>query len=225
MNRPLEEALERSFRLGILAGASIAVHLRHSKAFADTLAQVAPGLSTFTAADLGTGGGVPGLPLAYWLADSQWTFVEASAKRCDHLVAMIRQLGLTDRVQVVESEAQAVGSGSTRGSFEVVTARAFGAPAIVAEVAAPLLTRHGIALVSEPPGSDGGRWDTPALTELGLVVEDAGGTPIHGAAFDGSLDDGTDENPPGIVVLRKVAATPDRFPRRRRAMERKPLFG
>jgi hypothetical protein len=90
-----------------------------------------------------------------------------------------------------------------------VTARSFGAPAVVAECGAPFLTIGGIMVVSEPPGDrEGQRWPSEDLASLGLQ-------PSTRTRFNDSY---------GYQVLVKVAETADRFPRRVGIPTKRPLF-
>ena len=56
-------------------------------------------------------------------------------------------------------------------TFDVITARSFGSPAVVVESALPLLTPMGRLLVSEPPNSDGTRWRKALSSEVSASVE------------------------------------------------------
>jgi 16S rRNA (guanine527-N7)-methyltransferase len=160
------------------------------------------------AADLGSGGGVPALVLALRFSEMKWVLIEAAARRAAFLREAVERLGLDGRAVVVEDRAEAAGrQPQYRGSFDVVTARSFGPPAVVAECAAPLLRIGGRVVVSEPPGGAPARWPTEGLVLLGLApaasVESAGAT---------------------YQVLRQVEACPDRWPRRVGIPAKRPLF-
>ena len=71
-----------------------------------------------TVADLGSGAGFPGIPLAIFLPRLRFTLVERSARRAAFLRNMVLLLGLS-HVQVREE-----GLESVRETFEVVTFRA-----------------------------------------------------------------------------------------------------
>lgn len=200
----LGAALGRQQERGLLGPAPLATHRAHSRAFASAL-----GVVPTRAVDLGSGGGVPGLVLAAecWAA-TEVVLLDASQRRCTLLEVEVAAVGLSDRVRVVWARAEEAGRDpGLRGWADAVVARSFGAPAVTAEAAAPLLTVGGALVVSDPP--DGGaRWDAPALGALGLVLERS--VRVEGASFS---------------VLRQVEACPDRFPRRPGVAARRPLFG
>ena len=71
-------------------------------------------------ADIGSGGGLPGIPLAACLPDLNFTLVERMDKRCAFLENEKAILGLKN-VSVMKSEAEKV----PPESFDIVTFRAF----------------------------------------------------------------------------------------------------
>ncbi len=73
--------------------------------------------------DMGSGGGVPGIPLAILRADLRFTLVDATAKKAAFLTAVASALHL-DNVSVVCARAEDLARGDLRRSFHVVTARA-----------------------------------------------------------------------------------------------------
>lgn len=160
----LSDVLERGRALGFLGPGPVAEHLAHARAYAAALGPVAGRV-----ADLGSGGGVPALPLAVAWPGTRWLLVERGQRRAAFLEEAVRSLGLADRVAVHAGSAEALGRDPTaRASFDLVVARSFGPPAVVAECAAPLLRVGGRLAVSEPPAPDPARWPTTALAELGL---------------------------------------------------------
>ena len=113
---------------------------------------------------------------------------------------------------MVAARAEEVGRDPAfRGLMPMVTARSFGAPAVTAECAAPLLRPGGILLVSEPPDGPEGpdRWPAGALAELG--IEGPGRLIEMGGYHFRRLD--------------QLRRCPDRYPRRTGVPSRRPLFG
>lgn len=106
-------------------------------------------------ADLGTGGGIPGLPLAVALPTVRVTLIESVGRKCDFLEAAVATAGLGGRAVVkhARSERLTAAGASARESFVGVLARAVGPLATVVELAAPLLAPGGVLLVSTSAGT------------------------------------------------------------------------
>ena len=199
--------LEEARALGFLGPGPVQAHVEHAAGFAAAIQSSGSG-SLEQAADLGSGGGVPALPLLLHFVDCRWILVESAVRRAAFLRQAVLALGVVDRVVVIEARAETVGRDPRwRGRLDLVTARGFGSPAVTAECAAPLLAAGGRAVVSEPPGGDPGRWPAAGLALLGM----ARGPSITagGAAFQ---------------VLDQQERCGDRFPRRVGVPAKRPLF-
>ena len=85
----------------------------------DSLA-MAPFFSTGTLADLGTGPGLPGIPLAITHPGLQVTLVESNGKKCRFMREAVRKLGLAN-ARVAEGRAEALDEPA---GFDNLTARA-----------------------------------------------------------------------------------------------------
>lgn len=99
-------------------------------------------------ADLGSGAGFPGVPLAL-VSNRQVVLVESVKKKATFLSEVLLQLQMGGTVEAVRAEELAL---RTPESFAAVTARALSALPSLVELAAPLLQRGGrlICLKGEP---------------------------------------------------------------------------
>ncbi len=158
------DQLSRSQRLGFLGDGPVADHVLHASYLLEAAAVVGGG----TVVDLGSGGGVPGLVA---LLDDRWeriVLLDRSERRCAFLRSCVAGLGVGGRVEVVCSEAEALGRDSEfRGRADAVVARSFGPPAATLECASALCRRDGVVVVSDPP--QGRQWPCDGLEKLGLV--------------------------------------------------------
>ncbi|OHF40330.1 16S rRNA (guanine(527)-N(7))-methyltransferase RsmG [Corynebacterium sp. HMSC074A01] len=93
-------------------------------------------------ADVGSGAGLPGIPLAIARPDLQLTLIEPLLKRSTYLKEVKEQLGL-DNVTVVRGRAEE----QKRGQFDAVTSRAVAPLGKLAGWSLPLV-RHGGAMVA-----------------------------------------------------------------------------
>lgn len=94
-------------------------------------------------ADVGSGAGFPGLPLAILRDDIQVTLIEPTAKRCQFLSEVIQKLGLTN-VWVVNDRAENL--PCTREHYDVVTARAVAPLPVLMELCVPLVKVGGLMI-------------------------------------------------------------------------------
>jgi len=104
----------------------------------DSLA-MQPFLEQGTLADLGTGPGLPGIPLAIARPRLQVTLVESNGKKARFMREAVRQLGLTN-ARVAESRAEAL---AEPGAYDNVTARAMDTLAGIIAVGGHLLRPGG----------------------------------------------------------------------------------
>jgi 16S rRNA (guanine527-N7)-methyltransferase len=200
---PLEDVVGQAQAAGFIGAPSITEQLDHSAGLADALP-----IGARRIADLGAGGGLPGLVVAELRPEAEVRLIESSRRRADHLERAVRRLGWGTRVSIDDRPAELVGRDrSCRGSFDAVVARGFGPPPVVAECAAPLLRVGGVLVVAEPPDSTGDRWApvrSSALPfDVGILIVDPRGTYLS-------------------LTLRRVC--PDRFPRAPGVPRRRPVW-
>ena len=161
-------------------------------------------------ADLGSGPGVPGLPLAIALPDAEVWLVESNGRKCQFIERAAALIGV-ENARVVNARAETWPEGRVR--MQLVTARALAPLDVVAEYAAPLLTIGG-ALVAwrgkrEPQVEAEG---SAAAEILGLSVDE----PVRVRPYDGAEHR-------YLHVMPKVMETPARFPRRAGMARKRPL--
>lgn len=161
-------------------------------------------------ADIGAGAGLPGLPLAVALPTAEVVLVESVARKCAFIRAAAAAAGLAN-VEVVADRAESWSAGI--GTRDLVTARALAPLAVLAEYAAPLLREGGVLVAWKGRRDAEEERDAVAAAEqLGLAVEEIRPVRPYPAAEHRHLH-----------VLRKVAPTPDRFPRRPGMARKRPL--
>jgi 16S rRNA G527 N7-methylase RsmG len=122
--------------------------------------------------DLGSGGGLPALVIAWRRTDVFVTMVERRAARADLLRRAVASLGLGSHTVILELDVAAV-CRQFPNSFDVVTARSFGDVTTTARCIDALLADRGLGLVSEPPVDRSASWRSvlqlhPALVDMGV---------------------------------------------------------
>lgn len=110
-------------------------HVFNSAALADLVPEAA------RLVDVGSGAGLPGIPLALRRPDLQVTLLEPLLRRATFLVEAVEELELTDRVEVVRARAE-----DHRATYDAVVSRALAPLPRLLEWCLPLTVRQGAVL-------------------------------------------------------------------------------
>jgi 16S rRNA (guanine527-N7)-methyltransferase len=161
-------------------------------------------------ADLGSGGGFPGLALAIALPDTQVALVESVRRKCAFLERAVTELGL-DNVSVVNARAEAWPDGA--GGHDIVTARALAPLGVLVEYAAPLL-REGGSLVAWK-----GRRDPIEEADAGVAAEALG----MARPLSRPVAPFPDTDARTLYLSLKVRSTPNGYPRRPGMARKRPF--
>ncbi len=164
-------------------------------------------------ADLGPGGGFPGLPIRIVEPGFDLVLIESNQRRAEFLGVAVQALGL-EGVTVEPLRAEDAGRApALRGQFDLVVARALAAMPVLVEYALPLLRDGGV--LAAPKGSRA----LDELAEAGGAIAALGGTALPPVPLPVSAD-----TPPQTVLLvRREGALDDRYPRRAGMPVKRPL--
>ena len=166
-----------------------------------------------TLIDVGTGAGFPGLPLKILVPELEITLLDSLNKRVNWLNEVISELGLTGITAIhARAEEQALVKGF-RDSFDFVTARAVAALRLLGELCLPYAKVGGTFLSMKSVGSD------EELQNAAHAVKFMGGR-VRGSQ-DYTIP-GTDVTHCALII-RKVADTPAKYPRRWAQIKKSPL--
>lgn len=163
-------------------------------------------------ADIGSGAGFPVVPMAIALPSCSWTAIESIGKKCRFIEQSALQLGLKN-LAVECRRAEEVGHERARESFDLVTAKAVGPVAALCEVGLPLLKTGGMALFHKTASAQ------EELEAARKVIELLGGETLEGYSY--CLPG--DNQQRVIFRIRKVAPTPEKYPRTTGNPFKKPL--
>lgn len=163
-----------------------------------------------TVVDLGSGAGLPGLPLALALPQIPFELVEAAGRKCVFLERTATECGLTN-VEVVQARAEEWPAGLER--FDLAVVRALAGLNVVLEYAAPLLAVGGHLVAWRGRRDAGAEADAQRAAKiLGLEPEETRHVRPYPNAQDRHLH-----------LFLKVRKTPERFPRRAGVAAKRPL--
>lgn len=144
--------------------------------------------------DVGSGGGSPGLVLAAAFPEREVTLLEATERKAVSLETFAREF---PNVRVVRGRAEE----QATDWYEVAVARALATPPVAAEWCLPLVAPGGAVVLLVGPSAQ--------LDLVARVAEQVGG--------------GEPQLADGVVVIPKVAKTPEGFPRRAGIAKKRPL--
>lgn len=185
--------------------------------FIDSLScLVVPQLSTASdVVDIGSGGGLPGIPIKIAVPGINMVLLEATQKKCDFLRYVIDTLQI-ERVSVANVRAEEAGRDPDyRARFDMAVVRAVAELPVLVEYGVPLLKVGGILMamkgrLSEEELETGGR----AAEIIGAKLED-----VREVA---EVGEGIERR---IVLVRKDQLTHSRYPRRTGMPKKRPLGG
>ncbi|SRR6266566_2039808 len=160
--------------------------------------------------DVGSGAGLPGLPLKIVRPDLRVTLVESDQDKAAFLVRACAALGLQD-VTVLAKRAEEIGQDpGYRELFDVAVARALAPMPVLAELCLPLVKVGGRLLAQKTAGED--------IEKAARAIDVLGGALNRVAAAPS-----TARGAGTVVIVDKVRPTPPAYPRRPGAPSRKPL--
>jgi len=166
-------------------------------------------------ADIGSGGGLPGIPLATMLPDAEVTLFESVGKKVEFLHQARERLSLGN-LRVVNSRIEdAAREPEHREAYDVCTARALARLSVISEYSLPLLRKGGhVIAMKARKGAD-------ELTEGERAAGLLGGRLYDEITVSQASD--VEQKDRRLVVLEKVAETPERYPRKTGTPAKAPL--
>ena len=161
--------------------------------------------------DVGSGAGFPGVPLKMIRPDLQLTLLDSLKKRLDFLSELSDKIDIS--YQLVHMRAETAGiDPAFRARFDIATARAVAQLSVLSEYCLPLLKIGGMMLALKGPDcQDEIQRAKGAITLLGGKLEQT---------IDYRLPDQSGRT---MIVIRKTAKTPAKYPRQRVKLNEKPL--
>lgn len=157
--------------------------------------------------DVGSGGGVPGIPLAIAMPAAAFTLIDATGKKVEFLRACAADLLLAN-VTILQARAERLGHDKAhREAYDAAIARAVGPLPTLVELLAPLIKPDGVALAIKGAKAD------EELAAAALAMHAVG-----------LRHERTEDTPTGkVVILAKSRRTPRIYPRADGLPKSKPI--
>lgn len=157
-----------------------------------------------TIADIGTGAGFPGIPIKIMGPDFKLTLIDSLNKRINFLNAVCEEIGVKD-TECIHGRAEELGKNTDfREKFDAVVSRAVANMTVLCEYCLPFVAVGGMFVALKAENADD-ELDAakPMIGTLGGRVEKVISAPLP-------MSDITRK----LIIIRKVVATPTKFPRR-----------
>ena len=171
------------------------------------------GSSGFSVIDVGTGAGLPGIPLTILWPNIKLVLLEATAKKARFLNHLVVKLRL-DNVEIVEGRAEEIAHNTRyRDEFHVVLSRAVAVLPTLAELTLPFCKVGGVFIVQKKGDIEKEVGQSfKAITLLGGSVR---------VVKEVNLEEFDDKR--WLVVIDKVKPTPAEYPRRTGMPAKRPI--
>ncbi|MDJ0702728.1 MAG: 16S rRNA (guanine(527)-N(7))-methyltransferase RsmG [Leptolyngbyaceae cyanobacterium MO_188.B28] len=163
--------------------------------------------------DIGAGAGFPGIPTAIAKSDWRLTLLDSTRKKVKFLTGLCQRLSLQNAIALAERAETLGRQPPHRESYDIALMRALGPATTCAEYALPLLKQQGLAILYR------GKWSPDEADELQAAAQQLGGAIEHVQIWSTPLTQSVRH----CLYLRKVAPTPDEFPRMIGVPSKQPL--
>ena len=164
--------------------------------------------------DIGTGAGMPGLPIKIALPAIKLILLEATAKKAAFLTHLEQKLKLDD-VEIVVGRAEEVAHEPRyRQHFDIVLSRAVAPLPTLVELALPFCTIDGVFIAQKK-----GATAHLEISKATKVISLLGGSLTKVKRID--LNELPDER--YLIIIDKVSPTPKRYPRRSGIPTKRPI--
>ncbi len=163
--------------------------------------------------DVGTGAGLPGIPLKILFSEINLTLLEATAKKAEFLNHITAQLGLNN-IEIITSRAEETAHRQEyRERFDTVLSRAVAPVATLVELTLPFCKTGG-SFIAQKKGNI-----SREINQAEKAINILGGKLRELKRIN--LDEFPDER--YLVIIDKTAETPDKYPRRPGIPAKRPI--
>ena len=163
--------------------------------------------------DVGTGAGFPGIPLKLAAPGLNLTLMDGTGKKIRFLEQVAAALDLDD-ITIVQGRAEELGrTEAFRAQYDVVTARAVAPLSTLVEYLLPMVRPGGFSLIYKGPGAP------QEFLAARKAIQVLGGDTVRFAPLEVPFVEGGRF----ILLVKKVRATPDLYPRGQGLPRRQPI--
>lgn len=186
-------------------------HYLESAALLPILAEEGLSLEDASLIDVGSGSGIPGVPLKILVPSLKLTLVEAKQRKVDFLNALLPELGLDDVEVVARRSEEAAHNPRYRDQYDFAVAKALAPLRTLVELMLPFLRMGGTVIAPKGKGAE------QEVKEAATALETLNGSirTVEPLAMA--------EPKQTVILVTKDLPTPQRFPRRPGMPAKRPL--
>lgn len=164
-------------------------------------------------ADIGTGAGFPGIPLKICFPDIKITLVDSLNKRIGFIQGVCKRLGLKG-IEAVHGRSEELGKDPDyREKFDLTVSRAVASLPVLAEYCIPFIKKGGMFIAYKAQGVEKEAKEAEnAVKKLGGEIKKIISVPLEGTEIVRDL-----------VMIKKTADTPKKYPRKPGTPAKEPL--
>ncbi len=166
--------------------------------------------------DVGCGAGFPTLPLAIFRPDLSITALDSTAKRIEYVRFVANKLQLNNVTAIAARAEEAAHTDGLREKFDIVTARAVASLPVLSELCLPMVKAGGCFIAMK-----GAKADEEVLLAQNAIRLCGGKTSKVLTSALKAPD--TQDEARYLILINKLSATPQNYPRHFSKISKKPL--
>jgi 16S rRNA (guanine527-N7)-methyltransferase len=171
-------------------------------------------ISQYNIIDVGTGAGLPGIPLKILFRDINLTLLESTNKKASFLKHLVKLLDLNDIEVIINRAEEMAHDVQYREVFDMVLCRALAQLPTLVELTLPFCKIGGYVIAQKKGCIDQElNSASQALNTLGGILQEV---------ININLDEYRDSRQ--LVIINKVSTTPQKYPRRPGLPQKRPFF-
>ncbi|MCI0856478.1 MAG: 16S rRNA (guanine(527)-N(7))-methyltransferase RsmG [Chloroflexi bacterium] len=186
-------------------------HFLESIALIPVLEEEGLSLTDKSLIDIGSGAGIPGIPLKIVDPTIKLTLVEAKQRKAEFLSALLKELEIDDVVVIPRRSEETAHNPIHREQYNFAAAKALAPLSTLIELTLPFLVMGGVLIA--PKGKDTDK----EVAEADVALETLKGAIRHVGPIPLA------DNKQKVVLVDKDLPTPARFPRRPGMPAKRPL--